>query len=131
MDYIINPWWFYLIGVVNSLGFVVKIICVLLGLPWICSFAVYVLNAFDPDEETSPDGKEAFKMTTIIFIPILLLAIFVPSKDTMNKMLIADTLTKQNIEAGADFTQDQIAKVIDKITEAAKEAKKDRSNLIL
>lgn len=126
MDYIIDPWLFYLIGVVNSVGFVIKILSALWGLFWICSFVAYALNAFDPDEETNPDGKEAFKITTIIFIPILLLAIFIPSKDTMNKMLIANTLTKQNIEAGADFTQDQIAKVIDKITEAAKEAKKDK-----
>lgn len=38
-------------------------------------------------------------------------------------MLIANVLTKQNIEAGTDFTQDQIGKLVDKIADAAVKVK--------
>lgn len=37
----------------------------------------------------------------------------------MNKMMIANVLTTENIKNGTDFTQDQIGKLVDKITDAA------------
>lgn len=139
MDYIINPWWFYLISVVSNING----IAVFLGMS---SFVAIVLlfiakydkilgkeksiNEFGGSYTNTPEqikgDRFAFKTVVGIFIISSIVAVVTPSQDTMNKMLIANTLTKQNISAGADFTQDQVSKIIDKIADAAvkvKEAK--------
>lgn len=139
MDYIINPWWFYLISVVSNING----IAVFLGMS---SFVATVLlfiakydkilgkkksvNQFGSYYTNTPEqikgDRFAFKTVVGIFIISSIVAVVTPSQDTMNKMLIANTLTKQNISAGANFTQDQVSKIIDKIADAAvkvKEAK--------
>ena len=82
-------------------------------------------NSTNSQEEIKGD-RFVFKTHTAVFIISSMVAIVTPSQDTMNKMLIANTLTKQNISAGANFTQDQVGQIIDKIADAAvrvKEAK--------
>lgn len=49
----------------------------------------------------------------------MVIAFGVPSETTSTKMMIANTLTKENIKGGASFTQDQIGQIIDKIADAA------------
>jgi hypothetical protein len=88
------------------------------------------VNEFGSSYTNTPEqikgDRFAFKTVVGIFIISSIVAVVTPSQDTMNKMLIANTLTKQNISAGANFTQDQVSKIIDKIADAAvkvKEAK--------
>lgn len=139
MDYIINPWWFYLISVVSNING----IAVFLGMSSFVATVLLFIAKYDKilgkkksvDEfgssytntpEQIKGDRFAFKTVVGIFIISSIVAVVTPSQDTMNKMLIANTLTKQNISAGANFTQDQVSKIIDKIADAAvkvKEAK--------
>ena len=142
MDYIINPWWFYLISVVSKING----IAVFLGMSSFVATVLLFIAKYDKilgkiglyfieDEfgssytntpEQIKGDRFAFKTVVGIFIISSIVAVVTPSQDTMNKMLIANTLTKQNISAGANFTQDQVSKIIDKIADAAvkvKEAK--------
>ncbi len=139
MDYIINPWWFYLISVVS------KIDCVatLLGMLSFSFTVIFFISKYDTilGREHSTDDfgnsytnkpekikSDKFVFKILIFISVIssVVAVAAPSTDAMNKMLIANTLTKQNISAGADFTQDQISKIIDKIADAAVKVKESK-----
>ena len=139
MDYIINPWWFYLISVVG------KISCVANSLGLI-SFAATILlfiakydkilgrkhstdefgDSYTNSQEVIKGDRFVFKTAVCVFIISSMVAIVTPSQNDMDKMLIANTLTKQNISDGANFTQDQVGQIVDKIADAAvkvKEAK--------
>lgn len=124
MDYIINPWWFYLIGVLNAIN-VISTFGILLGLVGTMTFGfVYrsrLTSSFIDTEIRC--SKNIFKLSLVCFCISALFWILIPSESTMNKMLIANVLTKQNIEAGTDFTQDQIDKLVDKIADAAVKVK--------
>lgn len=135
MDYIINPWWFYLIGILSTVSF-------LSVLYFLLSLAAFILTAIwlgsevdDREEKRNKNGNDdnykwwqkAFKISTITLVSSIMLLVLVPSEKTMDKMLIASVVTKQNVEAGADFTQDQISKLVDKISDAAVKVKTSNS----
>lgn len=139
MDYIINPWWFYLISVVNKIDCVATFLEMLSFLFAVILFIVKYDTILGREHPTGNFGhsytnnpeeiksdKFVFKILIFILVTSSVVAIAAPSTDTMNKMLIANTLTKQNISAGADFTQDQISKIIDKIADAAVKVKESK-----
>jgi hypothetical protein len=59
------------------------------------------------------------KQLGVLSVVFLTLTIFIPSEQTMTQMMIANVLTTENIKSGTDFTQDQIGKLVDKISDAA------------
>lgn len=131
MDYIINPWWFYLIDAIDKIHLFALMI-VFIGAIITAFFCIGNYDKLIGSDGTRyPKNTENdIKMTRLIvkvamFIIAVSSAVYIitPSQDTMNKMLIANVLTKQNIEAGTDFTQDQIDKLVDKIADAAVKVK--------
>lgn len=131
MDYIINPWWFYLISVLSTVS-LLSVLYFLLSLAAFIFIGIGFASEVDSREERGNENgnddtykwwKKAFKISTVILVSSIMLLVFVPSEKTMDKMLIASVVTKQNVEAGADFTQDQISKLIDKISDAAVKVK--------
>lgn len=121
MDYIINPWWFYLASVLNTLHFIAICGAVLSILA--CLFLVGCYS--DHDDCYGPNNKYTNKLIMIakrlgiVLCMCVTLIIIVPSDATMTKMMIANVLTTENIKSGTDFTQDQIGKLVDKIADAA------------
>ena len=63
--------------------------------------------------------KRKSKRIVAVLSVLALLFIAVPTQDTVNKMIIANALTTNNIKGSASFTQDQIGQIIDKIADAA------------
>lgn len=116
MDYIINPWWFYLVSVLNALHFIA------------CAGAIASVFSLGLIVFTYDEMKKMFEIAKItkrmkqlgvLSVVFLTLIIFIPSEQTMTKMMIANVLTTENIKSGTDFTQDQIGKIVDKIADAA------------
>lgn len=139
MDYIINPWWFYLISVVSKIDGVATLLGILSFFFTVVFFIVKYDTILGREHSTDDFGgsytnkpeeiksdKFVFKILIFILVTSSVVAIATPSTDAMNKMLIANTLTKQNISAGADFTQDQISKIIDKIADTAVKVKESK-----
>lgn len=121
MNYIINPWWFYLAGVLNVLrgvalcGVVLGALLCLILLTFYCSHDC----DYGYDEAYAKRIIRIAKKIGIALGVCVTLIIIAPSETTTTKMMIANTLTTENIKGGADFTQDQIGKIIDKIADAA------------
>ena len=131
MDYIINPWWFYLISILSTVS-LLSVLYFLLSLAAFIFIAIgFASEVGSGEERGNKNGNDdtykwwekAFKISTVILVSSIMILVFVPSEQTMDKMLIASVVTKQNVEAGADFTQDQISKLVDKISDAAVKVK--------
>lgn len=95
---IISPWMFYLSDVLDAIKFVaivVAFVSALLGV--ICVF-------YGCKEEDLPEVLHFFKTMVVTFAISVFVAMFVPSKDTLYKMAIAEALTPDNIKMAYDVT---------------------------
>ena len=121
MHYIINPWLFYLLGLVDSIG----VACVAFLTVFAIVFGSYVLIwfvEFSGDEEfpTPPQILKKWKVPLILTIAFL---VFMPSTDTIYKMMIASQVTTENIDTAKETIQD----VADYIIDAVKEIEEGRN----
>ena len=116
MHYIINPWVFYLLYLADS----VKIVCALFLILSVFGFVVYCFmydDFLDGDKYPSPGTLlRKFKIPLILSIVLI---VFVPTSETVYKMLIASQVTTENIDTAKETIQD----VADYIVDAVKEIK--------
>lgn len=109
MDYIINPMWIYWIHVLDGL----KILSMILtGIAIGCAIIVGIIwmSMSMSDEEE----KIVLKWLKIFFffaLGFVVIAIFIPSKETMIEMLVARFATHSNIALGVE----QIKEIVDYI----------------
>lgn len=121
MNYIINPWWFYLAGVLNALrgvalcGVVLGALLCLILLVFYCSHDC----DYGYDEAYAKRIIRIAKKIGIALGVCVTLIIIAPTETTTTKMMIANTLTTENIKGTVEFTQEQIGQIIDKIADAA------------
>lgn len=128
MNYIINPSWFYWLGVVNSMrgfmiaAFIVAIIIVgvaLIVIPW----NTYIIREFpsvsDDERKTLQFFTKALKLAIGVCIAAALFLIFVPSKDTLIEMMIAKQATYEN----ATWTVDALKSAVDYVVQAIQSLK--------
>lgn len=101
MNYVIDPLWIYLIGLVETLkptlGFL-SIVSIIL--------AVVILGT-SADEETDIK-KSCLKVSKILVISSIILGmayVFVPSKETVIQMLIAKNVTVDRVQIATDVVQ--------------------------
>ena len=120
MEYIINPWWFYLAGLFGKVEVLWWVIIDTLTLFVVIGLLLFLLMCDDINhEQLMSIIKRKSKRIVAVLSVLALLFIAAPTQDTVNKMIIANVLTTNNIKGSADFTQDQIGKIIDKIADAA------------
>lgn len=115
MHYIINPWVFYLLHVVNA----IQGICILFIIAFGLLFSVYLISFDDIPDERYPSPIAILKKFKVPIILSVTFLVFVPSKDTLYKMLIASQVTTENIDTAKETIQD----VADYIVDAVKEIK--------
>ena len=107
--YIINPWWFYLIGVANAIqGFFFAF-----GILGIAS--IIVVGIVMVTDDTINNFKKFFITSAIISIVFCLIGTLIPSKETCYSMAIASVATTENLEYAAEAGKN----IIDYITEKA------------
>jgi len=118
MDYFINPIWFYWLGVCDGLQTLAIIFAILAGCTLIVFIAAYIYNyfmafAYKENKNYISICKNGIKWSAIVFIPLLLIAIFAPNKQTMIEMQVASIATKTN----AEWTVEQLKGITDYIIE--------------
>lgn len=88
MEPLINPWVFYLFDVVDAIKTIGIVLAFISSLTLLISFAV---------------GEDGIAFVSfIVLIVSLLVAIFVPSSDTLMKMTIAKNVTYDTVDAAKD-----------------------------
>ena len=105
--YLINPWWFYLIGVAEAIQTFFMIIGALGGI-------IMVVLAFILLDEMGSVPKIC-KLTIILFTIMIFIGTLIPNKETCYSMAIASVATTENLDYAAEVGKN----VIDYITEKA------------
>ena len=119
MNYIINPWVFYLLNVLdNVVGWGIGLITVL-SAAYVVYILVWCLAFCEDGKEKYPSPLTLLKKWKIPLILCIVVLILIPSQETCYKMLIASQVTTEHI---AD-AKETIKEVADYIVESAKEIK--------
>ena len=112
MDYIINPWWFYLVqmcGTFKCMFYIFGTIIIFIGT--VLLVGKYVdIYFYESDCDSDKKYLTQLKRTCIIGIIVFILGTLIPTEDTLIKMQIAKFGTYSNAE--------KVLKVIDEKTDA-------------
>lgn len=112
---IISPWLIYFIETAASLSCFVKVF----GAASLCAaFVLYIhSNATYDEEDAEKSSKRAKKFFTICIV-LASLAVFIPTTDTIYKMIAASYVTPANIQVTGELADKAVDKIIDKIADA-------------
>lgn len=114
MKPIINPWLFYLVDMIGSF----QILSILIALLIIISFAIEIIKYDEAmDELDKVKVIKTFKKKVIVIALLITFAIFLPSKETCYKMMIASQITDNNIQNAEDVVKDSVDYIFEKINE--------------
>ena len=128
MNYIINPSWFYWLGVVNSMrGFMLAAFIVALIIVGVALIVIPVNVKLIQDYPSISDDErkvvrfftKALKVLIGVCIVAVLFLVFVPSKETLIEMMIAKQATYEN----ATWTVDALKSAVDYIVQAIQSLK--------
>ena len=109
MNYIINPSVFYWMSVFGDLGFIFDVA----GFALMFFLCAYILTKFL--EGTLGDCKRFVIKLFLLTVPVVLISVFIPSEETMIKILIARTATVENIGLTADTLQSAVDYIVQAI----------------
>ena len=112
MDYIINPWWFYLVqmcGTFKCMFYIFGAIIIFIGtVLFVGKYIEVVFYESDCDSDKKMFAR--LKRACIIGVIVFILGALIPTEDTLIKMQIAKFGTYTNAE--------KVLKVIDEKTDA-------------
>ena len=128
MNYIINPSWFYWLGVVNSMrGFMLAafiVAIVVIGVALIVILVnVSMIREFpslsDDERKNVRFFTKALKVAIGVCVASGLFLVFVPSKETLIEMMVAKQATYEN----ATWTVDALKNAVDYVVQAIQSLK--------
>ena len=128
MNYIINPSWFYWLGVVESMNhfmvaaFIVSIVVVVASaiiIPMNISMIREFPDFSDDERKTVQFFTKALKIAIGVLVISGLVLMFVPSKETLIEMMIAKQATYEN----ATWTLDALKSAVDYVIQAMQSLK--------
>lgn len=128
MNYIINPSWFYWLGVVHSMrgfmltAFIVAIITIgvaLIIIPVNVKLIRDYPSISDDERKVVRFFTKALKIAIGVCIVAGLFLVFVPSKETLIEMMIAKQATYEN----ATWTVDALKSAVDYVVQAIQSLK--------
>lgn len=79
------------------------------------------VNVLDSDDEIWESFIKWRKRTAITLLISILGLAFIPTKETMYQMLVANYVTDKNIEIAADVIKDSVDYIFEKIEEVGEE----------
>ena len=128
MNYIINPSWFYWLGVVNSMrgfmltAFIIAIIVIgvsLIIIPVNVKLIQEYPSISDDERKVVRFFTKALKVAIGVCVASGLFLVFVPSKETLIEMMIAKQATYEN----ATWTVDALKSAVDYVVQAIQSLK--------
>jgi len=103
MEPIVSPWLIYLLGIVNGVKDFLAFFAFLFGVLWFVTIVGTAVSTFSEDfKEYCHAWRRAFLVASIVFLFIVIPAIFVPNRATLLGMIIAKNITHDNVEKIVD-----------------------------
>ena len=124
---IINPMWIYWLDVLKSIKGIVLFLTFVSFL--IISFYIIVIGATFKDCRDEDEEKQfknlvsKTKLAVKIWVTVLFISTFIPSKDTLIAMFIAKNVTVEKAIQGKEVVKDSIDYIFEKIQEVNNENK--------
>lgn len=128
MSPIINPLWFYLIGISSGIQVLLGVVAGCLAIGAAIAVIIGAVEYNDYGHESNLKVVKVGKRYLIIGLIIGLFAVLVPSKETCYQMIAATIVTPNNIEVVGETATDivdYIIKSVDEILEKEEENKED------
>ena len=112
---IVSPWIFYLINLLSNISDV----CFMLALVSFLALLGLILYGFlaelDSDSEIWRSFIKWRKRTAITLVISILGSTFIPTKELMYQMLVANYVTYENVETATDAIKDSVDYIFEKI----------------
>lgn len=104
--------WFYLQSISDGtkIASIFAIVVVLVA-------TIFIVACKYDEGDSRENITKTIKRGFIGAIICVILAIAVPSTDTINKMIVSSVVTKENVAKGVETTKDLIDYIVDKINE--------------
>ena len=106
---IISPWFFYAMSMADKLEFFFLLVTGVLGIASFFGIIVFF------DDSSSSELKSDCKRVWTAFFIFCFISIFVPSSNTITKMIIAQKITPANVQMFGDGAEKAVDKIIEKI----------------
>ena len=127
MDYIINPMWFYWIGIADTIYNIMIVLSVLSAIALFINLLFMAISYFsagwthigdmeDWDWKNFLLAKKILKFTIPLAVIITLIVIFTPNKETLLSMLTAKLITKENVSFAVDAVKQAVDYIVDAYT---------------
>lgn len=118
---IVDPMYLYLIEVLHNLDALNQIVFFILAM--LVCFLVFLYFVEDEAREKIQANKAKVILLFMVFIGSGLIAVFVPTKDAMYKMLLAHYVTTDNIQLVNDAIKVNLQDYLNMLGEAVKNMK--------
>ena len=133
MDPIVSPWLIYLISVINSIRIFAFIIGLVFSIPLLIYFVSDFFNCIneniifsyqlDEYEELKKRNSKQIKKYFILCLTFILVGLLIPSKETLITMLIANTITPDNINMSNEIVKHNIQDYVNIIVDGINKTK--------
>lgn len=132
MEPIISPWFIYFAGIVNPLKFALGLIAFLGFVTCFIVGGYYYIESpcdgcgdeYNRRAETKQKGAlKLLKIVGIMTIVSFMLQAFIPDKDTLIAMAVANIVTVDNIQGANDFVKTNVQDYVNMIVEAVNKVK--------
>lgn len=121
MIYYIHPFLFYLLGVAGSIK-CASIIFTILFVFAVIGFGIgkigYIVDGYGDDEDdTVKIISKGFKTSCILLGVCLSLALFTPSRETCQEMIVSSVVTHENVNGAIENAKELVDYIVDKVNE--------------
>lgn len=118
MEPIINPWVFYLIGVVDKLHTGLLVFMAMCAGTFVFTGLGYMV--FCSTEKQKEQSMKTATIAGVLFLAAGIASIFVPDETVLYKMLTASYLTPDNIGAAQNNVADFVGKIAEQLAKVNK-----------
>ena len=134
MEPIISPWMIYFIGIADSIRQTSNMLAFISSLCCIVSLGFYTFHVVNMPYIIDDKEREAYtklvkasklasKFLGILFVTTLLLSVFVPNKQMLISMAVANIVTPENIQGANDFVKTNVQDYINMIVDGINKVK--------
>lgn len=122
MTPVISPWVFYGLSVAKAVSVFSVILGVIIGIAWLIlkGLALSELRDFGENESYKSTNLIAKKVGRVTLI-LILLSVFVPTENTITKMIIAKNVTYERVEEATNVVQTVYEDIMDLFAEEESE----------
>lgn len=115
MTPIISPWLIWIIGSLTAIKLICCIIATIAIFMVIVTRAISIVCKDDVSDTTYSTCKKLGKWGLVLSVVCLFVAVFLPTKETAEKMIIASYITEDNVDLVVEKAKEAIDYIYDKI----------------